>query len=428
MKSLQRFRFIAAILLLLLTVQVLAPGRSAAAGKVIEQLPEPEWSYTLPEGITFWGTIDSLQSKGRMFIPLVKTVTVSATQKKSSGMLYASVDRVNGSANWVYDYSDMANDKPFTAHHFYTTSSGYSYFYKNRGGVPYDLTAVDPNGKLKWTKYITGSYSPVVLDNGNIVIRTLVNMNKASLDITEYNQEGKQLRKLKLTNKWAKGWLEVFPNGYIAHTITNDKDNISSISVYRGLGALTTPLATYTVPQSLINPYLVVKPLSGGSFLIQMDSTNSRVLIGYDANGKKKWVRTLNKGDQIDTTGNNYLVRNDNVYRLYSKDNQLLGKQQIGETGDNDWNFRITPSGEITVENQYQWQERPADIDPETFEGDRAREDFYVLDPGNLQIKHHLSTLWLDYEAGHNYIYAGNGELYLTRGYAPKTISKYLLK
>ncbi|MFD2877726.1 hypothetical protein ACFTAO_19735 [Paenibacillus rhizoplanae] len=34
---------------------MLVPGRSSAAGKVIEQLPEPEWSYTLPEGHTFWG-------------------------------------------------------------------------------------------------------------------------------------------------------------------------------------------------------------------------------------------------------------------------------------------------------------------------------------------------------------------------------------
>lgn len=51
-----------------------------------------------------------------------------------------------------------------------------------------------------------------------------------------------------------------------------------------------------------------------------------------------------------------------------------------------------------------------------------------MLDPANLQIKYHLSTSWHDYETGHNYIYAGDGELYISRSYAPKTISKYMLK
>lgn len=420
----KRLKFFAAGFALLLAAQVLVPGRSSAAGKVIEQLPKPEWSYTLPEGHTFWGTIDSLQSSKRLFVPMVKTVTVSPAKTKSSGMLYASIDRVYGSNNWVYDYSDIANDKPFTAHRFFTASNGYSYFYKMWGGLPYDLTVVDPNGKRKWTKIITGSYSPVVLDNGNIVIQTLVSGNVASRGITEYSQDGKQVRKLKLTGNWAAGMLEVLPNGYVVHT-EYDKNKVS---VYRSLGALTTPLATYTVPKTVNNPYFQVQPLRGGSFLIQMSSENTWLLLGYDASGTKKWVRPLNKADQINTTGNNYLIKNDNVYRLYSKDNQLLGKQQIGEAGDREWYYRITPSGEITVEKQYQWQERPAVIDPETFEGDIAKEDFYVLDPGNLQIKYHLSTSWHDYETGHNYIYAGGGELYISRSYAPKTISKYMLK
>lgn len=116
MKS-KRLKFFAAGFALLLAAQVLLPGRSSAA-KVMEQLPKPEWSYTLPDGLSFWGTIDTLQSKQRMFIPLVKTVTVSPGKTKSSGMLYSSLDRINGSANWVYDYSDMANDKPFTANGF----------------------------------------------------------------------------------------------------------------------------------------------------------------------------------------------------------------------------------------------------------------------------------------------------------------------
>ncbi|MFD1907145.1 hypothetical protein ACFSQ7_28860 [Paenibacillus rhizoplanae] len=129
----KRFKFLTTAFALLLAAQVLVPGRSSAAGKVIEQLPEPEWSYTLPEGHTFWGTIDSLQSSKRLFVPMVKTVTVSPAKTKSSGMLYASIDRVYGSNNWVYDYSDIANDKPFTAHRFFTASNGYSYFYKNVG-------------------------------------------------------------------------------------------------------------------------------------------------------------------------------------------------------------------------------------------------------------------------------------------------------
>lgn len=363
MKS-KRLKFFTAGFALLLAAQVLLPGRSSAA-KVMEQLPKPEWSYTLPDGLSFWGTIDTLQSKQRMFIPLVKTVTVSPGKTKSSGMLYSSIDRINGSANWVYDYSDMANDKPFTAHRFYSASNGYSYFYKMWGGKPYDLTVVDPNGKRKWTKIITGSYSPVVLDNGNIVILTLVSGNVASRGITEYNQDGKQVRKLKLTGNWTAGMLEVLPNGYVVHT-EYDKNKVS---VYRSLGALTTPLATYTVPKTVNNPYFQVQPLRGGSFLIQMSSADTWLLLGYDANGTKKWVRPVNKMDRIDTTGNNYLIRSDNVYKLYSKDNQLLGKQQIGEAGDREWYSRITPSGEITVEKQYQWQERPAVIDPETFEG-----------------------------------------------------------
>ncbi|WP_339256307.1 hypothetical protein [Paenibacillus sp. FSL P2-0136] len=419
----KRLKFFTAGFALLLAAQVLLPGRSSAA-KVMEQLPKPEWSYTLPDGITFWGTIDTLQSKNRMFIPLVKTVTVAPSKTKSSGMLYASIDRINGSANWVYDYSDMANDKPFTANGFYSASNGYSYFYKMWGGKPYDLTVVDPNGKRKWTKTITGSYSPVVLDNGNIVIRTLVSGNVASRGITEYSQDGKQVRKLKLTGKWASGVIDVLPNGYVVHK----ELDTNRVSVYRSLDALTKPLAAYTAPKAVKYPDFQVYPLRGGSFLIKMRSSDTWLLFGYDANGTKKWVRPVNKMDRIDTTGNNYLIQSDNVYKLYSKDNQLLGKQQIGEAGDREWYCRITPSGEITVEKQYQWQERPAVVDPETFEGDIAKEDFYVLDPANLQIKYHLSTSWHDYETGHNYIYAGGGELYITRSYAPKTITKYMLK
>ncbi|MEK3714880.1 hypothetical protein [Paenibacillus sp. FSL R7-0333] len=422
MKS-KRLKFFAAGFALLLAAQVLLPGRSSAA-KVMEQLPKPEWSYTLPDGLSFWGTIDTLQSKQRMFIPLVKTVTVSPGKTKSSGMLYSSLDRINGSANWVYDYSDMANDKPFTANGFYSASNGYSYFYKMWGGKPYDLTVVDPNGKRKWTKTITGSYSPVVLDNGNIVIQTLVSGNVASRGITEYSQDGKQVRKLKLTGKWASGVIDVLPNGYVVHK----ELDTNRVSVYRSLDTLTKPLVTYTAPKAVKYPDFQVYPLRGGSFLIKMSSSDTWLLFGYDANGTKKWVRPVNKMDRIDTTGNNYLIRSDNVYKLYSKDNQLLGKQQIGEAGDREWYSRITPSGEITVEKQYQWQERPAVIDPETFEGDIAKEDFYVLDPANLQIKYHLSTSWHDYETGHNYIYAGGGELYISRSYAPKTISKYMLK
>ena len=424
----KRFKFLTTAFALLLAAQVLLPGRSSAAAKVIEQLPAPEWSYTLPDGLSFWGTIDTQQSKKRMFIPLVKTVTVSPSKKKSSGMLYASVDRINGSANWVSDYSDMANDKPFTAHGFHSVSNGYSYFYKMKGGIPYDLTAVDPNGKRKWTKTITDSYTPVFLDNGNIVIRSGISTNSSTIAFTEYNQEGKQVSKHTLTGKWTSGILEMLPNGYVTHKLLDKQNQIDGINVYRSLTALKTPLAAYSAPKTVKDPYFQVHPLRGGSFLIQMSGKDTFLLLGYDASGTKKWVRPLNKTDRIDTTGNNYLIRSDNVYRLYSKDNQLLGKQQIGEAGDRDWYWRITPSGEITVEKQYQWQERPAVIDEETFEGDIAKEDFYVLDPANLQIKYHLSTRWLDYEAGHNYIYAGGGELYMSRSYAPKTITKYMLK
>ncbi|WP_339224766.1 hypothetical protein [Paenibacillus sp. FSL H8-0332] len=424
----KRFKFLTTAFALLLAAQVLLPGHSSAAGKVIEQLPTPEWSYTLPDGLSFWGTIDTLQSNKRMFIPLLKTVTVSPSKKKTSGMLYASIDRAQGSANWVYDYSDMANDQPFTAHGLYSVSNGYTYVYKKKGGIPYDLTAVDPNGKRKWTKTITDSYSPLLLDNGNISIRSGLSVNTKTIAFTEYNQDGKQVSKHKLSGKWTTGILELLPNGYVKHELIDKQDKVLSISVYRSLNALTKPLATYTVPKTVNNPYFQVHPLRGGSFLIQMSSADTWLLLGYDASGTKKWVRPLNKTDRIDTTGNNYLIKSDNVYRLHSKNNQLLGKQQIGEAGDREWYYRITPSGEITVEKQYQWQERPAVIDPETFEGDIAKEDFYVLDPGNLQIKYHLSTSWHDYETGHNYIYAGGGELYISRSYAPKTISKYMLK
>lgn len=420
----KRFKFIVAALTLLLVTQMLAPVRSAAAGKTIEQLPEPEWSYKLPEGYTFWNTLDSLQSKDRMFIQLIKKVKLSTSKTKESGKVYASIDRNNGSTSWVYDYSDIVNDTPFTRNQFYSASNGYSYFYKTKGSSGYDLSAVDPKGKLKWTKRITHSYTPVVLDSGNIVICSGVDNKTSSLSITEYNQNGKQIRKLTLTNKWTTGMIDVFPNGYVVH----NRPEQGEVSVYRSLSALKTPLVTYTAPKSMKEPYLEVLPFKGGSFIVHLSSNNNKLVIGYDMKGNKKWVRTLNEKDQIDITGNNYLVRNDNVYRLYSKDNQLLGKQQIGEIGDKNWIYHMTPSGEITVERQYQWQERPAIVDENDFEGDWAMEDFYVLDPRNLQIKYHLSTLWLDNKAGHMYIYAGNGELYLTNEFFDNTITKYILK
>lgn len=368
--------------------------------------------------------MDSLQSKERMFIQLSKKVKLSASETKYSDKVYASIDRTNGSTSWVYDYSDIPNDKPFTASKFYSANNSYSYFYKMKDAIAYDLSVVDPKGKLKWTKYITDSYTPLVLDSGNIVIRSFVPNKTSSLSFTEYNQGGKQIRKLNLTNKWTSGIVEVLPNGYVVH----ESPEQGSISVYRSLSTLKTPLVTYTAPKSMKDPYLEVKPSEGGSFIVISRSKKDNLVIGYDMKGKKKWVRTLNVNDQIDITGNNYLVRNDNVYRLYSKDNQLLGNQQIGEIGDKNWIYHMTPSGEITVEKQYQWQEHPPIIDENVFEGDWAREDFYVLDPRNLQIKYHLSSLWLDQKAGHMYIYAGNGELYLTNEFFDNTLTKYILK
>lgn len=420
----KRFKWITAALAIALSVQVLVPGRPAAAAQTIEQLPEPEWSYKLPEGQSFWNTIDSQQSQNRLFVPMIKKVTVSPTQTKTTGMLYASLDRVNGAAHWVYDYSDIANEKPFTFHKFYAAPDGNSYFVKNKGNILYDLSAVGPNGKLKWTKSIANSYSPIMLNNGNMLIRSLVNMKTSSITFTEYNTDGKQLRNQKLTGKWTSGILEVLPNGYVTHDV-NEK---SSISIYRSLGSLQKPLATYTAPKTMSDPYFNVLPFSGGSFMIEMKDKSARLLIGFDAAGTKKWVRTLNTNDTVLVSGNNYLIRSDNVYRLYSKDDQLLGKQQIGESKDRNWYLNVTPSGEFTVQKQYQWQERPADIDPETFEGDVAREDFYVLNPANLQISYHLSTLWVDWRAGNSYIYAGKGELYLRSDFAPHTITKYMLK
>lgn len=217
--------------------------------------------------------------------------------------------------------------------------------------------------------------------------------------------------------KLITGTLEVLPNGYVVHS-----PDQGATSIYRSLSSLKTPLTQYTAS------YVEVLPFSGVSFLIYQNSKKDPKVIGFGADGKKKWVRALNINDQVTITGNNFLVENDNMYWLYSKDNQLLGKQQIGERGDTEWIYRVTPSGEITVEKQLQWQERPPVINENDFEGDWAREDFYVLDPVNLQINYHLSTLWNDINAGQHYIYAGKGELYLTDYWFENTVTKYILK
>lgn len=427
--STRRFKCFTAMLAILLAAQLLAPGRTFAAYKT-QQLPEPEWSYKLPQGYTTFNTYDSLQSKNCVFFQLRKKVAVSSTQTKSTLLTYAAADRKTGTANWVYDYYDIANDKIFSGSDPYYSKDGNSYFYKrNDNGTKVLLSAVNENGKLKWTKTFNSTFELVVLDTGNLLLYypTYNYSSKTSTrHFEEFSSDGKQVRKLAITKGvLTTGTLEILPNGYIVHN-----SDQSSVNVYRSLDSLKTPFVKYTAPKELVDVNVGVQPFSGGSVLVSLYSKTDYKLIGFGADGKKKWVHTLNPKDRVlGITGNNYLVQSNSVvYRLYSKDNQLLGKQQIGELGDTGWSSRITPSGEITVEKQYQWQERPAVIDPETFEGDVAREDFYVLDPGNLQIKYHLATFWNDYHAGHQYIYAGKGELYLSDNWFSNTLTKYILK
>ncbi|WP_342566018.1 hypothetical protein NST84_13270 [Paenibacillus sp. FSL R7-0345] len=426
--SSKRFKVSAAVLAILLAAQLLVPDRTSAAYKS-QQLPEPEWSYKLPEGYTTFNTLYSIQSKDRVFFQLRKKVEVSPSKTKYTTFTYASADRKAGTANWVYDYYDIANDKSFSGSDPYYSKDGNSYFYKrNDNGTKILLSAVNANGKLKWTKTFNNPFTLVVLDSGNLLLyyNTYHSSTKTSdRYFEEFSSDGKQVRKLAITKgALTTGTLEILPNGYIVHN-----SDQSSVNVYRSLDA-KSPFVSYTAPKGLVDANMGVQSFSGGSVLISLYSTTDYKLIGFGADGKRNWIRSLNPKDRvIGITGNNYLVQSNNaVYRLYSKDNQLLGKQQIGELGDNGWNSFITPSGEITVEKQYQWQERPAVIDPETFEGDLAREDFYVLDPGNLQINYHLSTLWNDYHAGHQYIYAGKGELYLADYWFNNTLTKYILK
>lgn len=426
--SSKRFKVSAAVLAILLAAQLLVPDRTSAAYKS-QQLPEPEWSYKLPEGYTTFNTLYSIQSKDRVFFQLRKKVEVSPSKTKYTTFTYASADRKAGTANWVYDYYDIANDKSFSGSDPYYSKDGNSYFYKrNDNGTKILLSAVNANGKLKWTKTFNNPFTLVVLDSGNLLLyyNTYHSSTKTSdRYFEEFSSDGKQVRKLAITKgALTTGTLEILPNGYIVHN-----SDQSSVNVYRSLDA-KSPFVSYTAPKGLVDANMGVQSFSGGSVLISLYSTTDYKLIGFGADGKRNWIRSLNPKDRvIGITGNNYLVQSNNaVYRLYSKDNQLLGKQQIGELGDNGWNSFITPSGEITVEKQYQWQERPAVIDPETFEGDIAKEDFYVLDPGNLQINYHLSTLWNDYHAGHQYIYAGKGELYLADYWFNNTLTKYILK
>ncbi|NEU64523.1 hypothetical protein [Paenibacillus sp. ALJ109b] len=420
--NLKRFKCTTTALAILLAVQLLVIGSSSASAKVIEQsLPEPEWIYKLPKGYTLFTTYNSIQSKDRVFFHLQKKVALSPSKFKNTTFVYGSVDR-KGDAHWLYDYYDIAKDKAFSGSDPYYSKDGYSYFYKrNVNGTEYILSGVDPNGKLKWTKKITNPFDMFVLDSGNILIYYTIYYPSSKTSIRffeEYTNNGHQVRKLKIDKGGlTTGTLKVLPNGFIMHSSDQGQTRI-----YRSLNALKTPLAQYNTNK------IEVMPFSGGSFLVYLSSKKEATVTGFNSDGKKKWVRTLNPKDKISITGNNYLIQSNNVYSLFSKDNLLLGKQQFGKIGDTDWESHITSSGEITVEKQYQWQERPSVIDENNFKGDSAKEDFYVLDPEDLQIKYHLTTLWYDIDVGHDYIYAGNGELYLTDRWYRNTLTKYILK
>lgn len=69
--SSKRFKVSAAVLAILLAAQLLVPDRTSAAYKS-QQLPEPEWSYKLPEGYTTFNTLYSIQSKDRVFSSCVR--------------------------------------------------------------------------------------------------------------------------------------------------------------------------------------------------------------------------------------------------------------------------------------------------------------------------------------------------------------------
>jgi|GEM_PF-5979689 len=421
--NLKRFKCTAVALTILLVVQLSVIGGTSVSAKATEQpLPEPEWTFKLPKGYTLSSTYNSVQSANRVFFDVQKKVALSPSKFVFTNFLYGAVDRKKGT-HWIYDYSDIKKDKPFSGSKPYYSKDGYSYFYKrNDNGTEYRLTGVDPNGKLKWTKKINNPFDLFVLDSGNILIYYSIYSSTSKTSIRyfeEYTNNGYPVRKLKIDKGLlTTGALQVVSNGFILHTSDQNHTRI-----YTSLNALKVPLVQYNTNK------IEVMPFRGGSFLVYQFSKNEATVIAFTSEGKKKWVRSLNPKDKISITGNNYLIQsNGTVFSLYNKDNQLLGKQQLGDVGDTDWQSHITSSGDITVEKQYQWQERPAIIDENDFKGDSAREDFYVLDPGNLQVKYHLATLWYDIDVGHDYIYAGNGELYLTDRWFSNTLTKYILK
>lgn len=411
-----RIKFTAGMLVLLLAVQLLVPGQASAAPKVMDQLPEPEWSYKLPAGYRFSGPLNIGQTKDHKFFPLVKTVKLSNTKEKSTRLVYASISRGNKPNAWIYDYSDIVNDTIFSGSETYYGTDGYSYFYKKvKNQNKNILSAVDPKGKLKWTKTIDDYFKFVMLDNNHVLLSSIGYSSEPGGSprfFIEYDHNGKVVRNLSVkSSPLMTGSVDVLPNGFVMHSADN------KTLLYRSLDNLKAPLL-----QS--NSRINVMPFSGGSFLVQPSDTKAPKIIGYDANGKKKWVRALNTKDRVLIVKNNYLIYNDLESRLYSKDNQLLGKQQLGEMYVAP---TVAPSGEIAMVKLYQWQERPEVLD-ENFKGDVAQEDFYVLDPENLQIKYHLSTKWADIEVGHDYLYAGNGELYIKDFWYQNKLSKYMLK
>lgn len=418
-------RFIAVWLMLLLASQLVTPSQISAATKVIEELPQPEWTYKLPAGYVVWNPVDFAQTKDRFFFPLLKTVKISASKSKSSSLAYASVSRLNKSDPWIHDYSDIANDTTNSGSNVYYAKDGYSYFYKKINKTnAYKLSAVDPKGKLKWSKTIDYWFDLVLLDNNNILISSISYSSApggSPRSFIEYNHDGKEVRKFSITNSpVSTGIVAVLPNGYVQ--VHDHSGKTPTTLIYRNLNNLKKPILQY-------NASVNISPFTDGSFMFVTSDKNISKIVGYDLNGKKKWVRILKKGDSAYVIGDRIMIKNDNSYEFYSKDNKFVGKQKIGESGDTAWIHKVTSSGDIMVEKQYQWQERPAVIDPTETIYDYAKEDVYILDPKSSKITYYLSTLWDDLNVGHNYFYAGNGEFYIS-GIFQKgtTIKKYTLK
>ncbi|MEJ8305874.1 hypothetical protein [Saccharibacillus sacchari] len=407
-------------------------GGAYAAPSANPSTSQLDWSYKVPDQL-------DLASTFRFGTFAGDNLYLQAVDGHNSQIVQAFDQENGGKDNWTYDFQGDAKQLTSGGYAIQDKNGNSYYVRKKDGEQTYKLEAVDANGKLKWNKDV-GSKAIErlqVLHNGDIVVSGSVAPTKTVNShqvFYVFGADGKVKNTQKIDGSEINNsgaYIKLLPNGQVLAISPK-------LQLFKSLNDLKKPILEYELPEWNSIDFDVrggnfgeaVYSLSGGNTLVVLREEDysavpfkegaqeidlsivkqSKSVVLFDANGKKKWERELWQDAAIVPTADGFVLQKDNKIELYGQDNKLKTSKTV--EGDDVWLAKAKTTDEIVLTS-------------------KEAGTFQALDPKDLSVKYEIDMKETAGEkADYSFLYEGDGELYVhTMDWnVNKSISHYSLK